>query len=414
MLSLLSCKKQDTSPPVIEIVQPSADSFSYGEIIPIALRVSDDREVDEIRVSIRERNTQVQVLQTLIFEQNSSGEYTGTIPFDDIHINTGSYYIQAIASDGENEGAAIKNIQLTGAPLELTEIVGFDTSGNSTMLYTLSDDVWEMKYSIPVKAYEFVASSYFQRYLFAGNTSQGLISFIAENGNIAGQSPGLWTSESLWNASYYDETTHWWWLACKDGSIRAYSSEASSRIQFTTPGGFIPYEITTTDEYVVTAASSLGGNINRLDVFIKTTGQLLQSVVVPERIDLISTINNQQVWTYASAAEVQQKIYFSDGNFLDEWSNFRYAPEGEILQVVRSSNNRLFALYSDHVRSFSLSGQLLAETPINGTFLAYEKLGNALYVHSNDWQILDANTLQTSATIPNALNLTSLMFLYNK
>lgn len=413
MIALLSCKKQDANPPVIEIVQPSADSFSYGEIIPIALRVSDDRKIDEIRVSIRERNTQVQVLQTLVFEENSSGEYTGTIPFDDIHINTGSYYIQAIASDGENEGAAIKNIQLTGAPLELTEIVGFDTSENSTTLYALANNGWEMKYSLPVKAYAFVASSYFQRYLFAGNTSQGLLSFVAENGNLAGQSPGLWTSETLWNASYYDETTHWWWLACKDGSIRAYSSDANSRIQFTTPGGFIPYAITTTDEYVVTASSSLGGNINRLDVFVKTTGQLLQSVVVPERIDLISTINNQQVWTYASAAEVQQKIYFFNGNYLDEWSNFRYAPEGEIIKVVRS-NNRLFALYSDHLYSFSLNGQLLAETSINGTFLAYEKLGNALYVHSADWQILNANTLQTSTTVPNPLNLTSIMFLYNK
>lgn len=410
---LITCKKQDSDPPTVAIIQPTQDTFSYGASIPIELSVNDNVSIDEIRVSIRHRDTQAQVLETLIFTENNSGSYTGQIQFNDIHVETGSYYIQVIANDGENEGAAIKNIQLIGAPLELTAVFGFNNEASSTAFFELSGDSWVSRYTLPIRSYQFIISSYFQQLLIAGSSSQGLMSFATQNGYLSGQSQGLYIGETLWNASHYDEQSHWWWLACKDGSIRAFNAYAEPRTQFQTPGNFIPHAITTTSDRVITSSSNAENTMHRLDIFVKSTGQLIQSLSLSERIQLIATLNDDRVWTYANDAEVQQKIYLFDGHYLDEWSNFRNAPSGQILQVIRS-DNRLFMRYNDTIRSFSSNGLLLSEATISSSAMQYEKLNDVLYVRNDSWKILNSSNLQELSNIPNPLNLTNVVFLYNK
>ncbi len=70
---LFACKKDDTDPPVITLLWPTANSFNYQEQIPIRFTVTDNRKIEEVRVVIRSMSHQ-QVLQSLIFSSNKTSE----------------------------------------------------------------------------------------------------------------------------------------------------------------------------------------------------------------------------------------------------------------------------------------------------------------------------------------------------
>jgi hypothetical protein len=411
---LFACKKDDTDPPVVTLFAPSANSFSYQEQIPIGFTVTDNRQIEEVRVVIRSVTHQ-QILQPLIFKSDKKSEtFEGVIRFDDVHVESGSYYIQIVASDGENEGAAIKNIQLFSAPLLLTAVYGFDSENISTNVLRLSDGQWSNSFVVDSKPFFSLADSYDQRLLLAGNSSQGLLATDAESGVIIGQAAGISTQETLWQDAAYDESKRWWWLACKDGSIRAYNTLAQSRLQFNVLGNFLPNKITVSESYVIAAVSNAAQTQHRIDTYLKETGQLIHSLQVENKVDYLQALSDNRIWTFQGSEEMQQKVYVISNNYLDEWTNFRFASNGNLKKIVNLDNS-MAMLFDDGIRIYSNSGQLVASNAISLENIFYEKLNNTIYAKASDsWLLFNGSLLTEEGSINANSSVSELLFLYNK
>jgi hypothetical protein len=411
---LFACKKDDTDPPVVTLLSPSANSFYYQDQIPIEFSVADNRKIEEVRVVIRSMTHQ-QVLQPLVFRSDENSEtFEGVIRFDDVHVESGPYYIQIVASDGENEGAAIKNIQLFGAPLLLNEIYGFDSQNNSTQVLRFAEGQWSNSFAIDSKPFFSVADSYDQRLLFAGNSSQGLLATDAASGVIIGQAAGISSQETLWQDAVYDESKRWWWLACKDGSIRAYNTLAQSRIQFNVLGNFFPMKVTVSDSYVIASVSNMAQTEHRIDTYLKETGQLIHTLPVESKINNLQAFNDERVWTFQESEEIQQRVYVISNNYFDEWTNFRFAENG-ILKKVVNLESRMAMLFNDGIRIYSNSGQLIASNTISLENIFYEKLNNTIYAKASDsWMLFNGSLLTEEGTLIANSSVSELLFLYNK
>lgn len=411
---LFACKKDDTQPPVVTLISPSATSFYYQDQIPIEFSVTDNRKIEEVRVVIRSMTHQ-QVLQPLIFKSDKNSEtFEGLIRFDDVHVESGAYYIQIVASDGENEGAAIKNIQLYGAPLLLNAIYGFNSDNNSTQIQRFADGQWNNSFVVASKPFFFMADSYDQRLLFAGNSTQGLLATDAESGVIIGQASGLSSQETLWQDAVYDESKRWWWLACKDGSIRAYNTLAQSRIQFNVLGNFLPKKITVSESYIIASVSNAAQTQHRIDTYLKETGQLIHSLQVENKVDHLQAISDNRVWTYQGSDEMQQKVYVINNNYFDEWTNFRFAANGNLKKIIHLGNS-MAMLFDDGIRIYSNSGQLITSNTISFENIFYEKLNNTIYAKASDtWVLFNGSLLTEEGTLTANSTVSELLFLYNK
>ncbi|MFN6380335.1 MAG: hypothetical protein ACK4WD_13735 [Flavobacteriales bacterium] len=414
MLFWASCKKDDNDPPVVVLLEPTGSTFAYGSIIPIKFSVSDNANIEEVRVTVR-NTANNQVLNSLVFFTEKNTEtFQGEIAFNDVHVESGAYYIQIIASDGENEGAAIKNIQLQGAPLALEAILGLTDGNSSTTVFNFAANQWSYAFMLVASPEFSMIDSYDQRLMIAGNSSQGLLAFDAVVGTSIGQSPGLSIQESLWEDAQYDDEKRWWWLACNDGSIRAYNTLAVPRIQFNVIGNFFPHKIAITDEYIVAACSNINQSVHRLDTYLKSTGQLIHSMVTSSRVDHLATLSENRIWTYQSNEEMQQKVYDIAANYQDEWTNFRYAENGTILKVIKTSNS-IAMLFNDQIKTYSLSGTELSSLNITATDISFEKLFNQIYAKtSGGWVLLNANTLAIANNLEGGETIDHLLFRYNK
>lgn len=411
---LFACKKDDTDPPVVTLFAPSANSFSFQEQIPIGFTVTDNRQIDEVRVVIRSMTHQ-QILQPLIFKSDKNSEsFEGVIRFDDVHVESGPYYIQVVVSDGESEGAAIKNIQLFGAPLLLNAIYGFNSENNSTQVLRYMDGQWSNSFVVDSKPFFSVSDSYDQRLLFAGNYSQGLLATDAESGVIIGQASGISNQEILWQDAVYDDSKRWWWLACKDGSIRAYNTLAQSRLQFNVLGNFLPKKITVSESYVIASVSNTAQTQHRIDTYLKETGQLIHSLQVENKVDYLQAISDNRVWTFQESEEMQQKVYVISNNYFDEWTNFRFASNGNLKKTM-NLGNRIAMLFADGIRIYSNSGQLVASNTISLENIFYEKLNNTIYAKESDsWMLFNGSLLTEEGTLIANSSVSQLLFLYNK
>ncbi len=414
LVTLVSCKKEDKDPPMIELLEPVVSTFSFQDYIPIKVKVTDNAKIASVSVSVRNMDNN-EVLQSLIFTSSKNSEiFEGEIYINDIHLESGAYYIQAIASDGEQENAAIKEITIYGAPRVLTARVGLKSTGTQTSIFEYIDQDWLLKYNLPVNAFYSTFDSYFQNLVVAGNPDQGIMAFEPQAGSLIGQSFVPTSFTSAWQDAIFDNETKWWWLACKDGSIRAFNSTAQTRFQFNVFNNFIPNKITISDEHIIVSASNVAQTMHRIDTYLKTTGQLIHSTSVAEKIDFLYALSDNDVWIYQGSSSMQMKVYKITENYIDEWSLFRFAEEGQLIKFVPASN-RLLMLFNDELRVYGFNGALTASTAVDGINLAYEKLEGNVYVNvSAQWNVYDISSLTSIGSIPDSQGIDELLFFYNK
>jgi len=134
-----SCKKKDEKDeivPVINISNPLANSYYlFNDTIKIRLSASDENELSKIEVNIIDQNGS-SVLNS--FSQSFLGikskELELQIIVNDIHLNSGNYFISAEAFDGTNLTTVKIPIYIEGTPNKLTHFFAHIYQNNSHLL----------------------------------------------------------------------------------------------------------------------------------------------------------------------------------------------------------------------------------------------------------------------------------------
>lgn len=411
---LWSCKKEDGTPPRILFTNNFQSTYNYGEAIQFALEASDNETLESITVKIYNLNNQPVLTPITVSPGSASYQYDGEIAIDDIHLISGQYYIQATASDGHNEAIQLKTFQINEAPKELLQIVGLNQNGsNSLSFLKLENSTWSSLFNLPLEYFFCQFDNYDQRLLIAGNTSDGMSSVRLEDGAITGNSATPFAnSNSIWNDATWHINSRTFWTACKDGSIRAYNSQASVVNQFSIIGNDVPKQIAVTNDYVVVYNSNLSNTQHRLDVYHKASGNIVHSTSLASAVQQMETLSNDEIWLYQEQETLKQNVYRIQGNYIDEWTNFRFTPNQNV-SCSLISDGKLFLNYSDALRTYNLNGTSMAiGNAYSASKIMHEVIANQLFVITpNEVFVLNAATLVEATTLPPCENV---IFQYNK
>lgn len=414
ILSFWSCKKEDGTPPRIFFTNNFSSTYNYGSSISFSIEASDNEMLETIIIKIYNLNNQPVLTPITLHPGTNSFQYAGQIAINDIHLSTGQYYIQATASDGDNETIQLKSFQINEAPKELIQIIGLNQNGsNSLNFFQLENSNWTSLYSLPLENFYCQFDNYSQRLLIAGNTSDGMGSVRLEDGAVVGSSATPFANSNfIWNDVAWHSSSRIFWTACKDGSIRAYNSQAQTVNQFQIIGNDIPKQIAVTDDFVVVYNTNLSNTQHRMDVYHKASGNIVHSAALTFAVQQMETLSDDEIWIYQEEEEYKQNVYRIQGNYVDEWTNFRFTPAVN-LNYSYVSDAKLFLSFDDALRTYSLNGNTLSTGSAYAVSqLAHEVLSNQLFVVTDDEiKILNASTLSPITSLPHC---DKVVFQYNK
>lgn len=403
VLFLFSCKKEDGTPPEIVVTAPFQSSYNYGQQIQFSANLTDETQLESAVVAVFNSNNQ-QVLATRTFSFSSSYiEIEGSIEIDDIYLPTGDYYLQFRVSDGTNESLAIREFKIFEAPRELIEVIGFNQQGSNLLEgVKLQNNQWQQSFILPLQLVHLQPDYYAQSILIAGNANDGLSAVRMEDGVFISSTPAPFgLGNILWNDATWHAASRTYWLACKDGSVRAYSGTGTSVSQFNIGGNYIPKKIAVTNSKVIVSTANQTNTQFRIEVYQKSSGALIHSTPLNSEIEWMNAVGEDDVWIYQSAEEYKQNVYKISANYVDEWTNFRFAPSSAVTHA-HLQDSALFIQHTDGLRRYTFNGNIIAVgssyAPLQ---MSYDNVNNQLYVvQENDVRILNAQNLLESNSLP--------------
>lgn len=417
-LLLLSCREKDNEPPLVSIISPAFQSgYSFGEWVNVRVSASDETGLKEVLVSVTDLGGRIVVgPRRVVLSDDRSWEGELTMHFNDIKVSSGSYVLRAKASDGSNESQDVLSVTLTGAPKTLERILVTRESG---ALSTAMDSVVSgARYPAGTWGGQFqmaAVNSWDQRIHLFGSTQDGILTLAGTALNPLNQVQipfGL--SDVLFEDVYVDESVHEVWTACRDGQIRRIGISGTVTSAFS---AYFPRQVVSSGDYIY----SFGENeqsVRRLEVYVKQTGQLIQSLPLNSEVhDLLPLGSQDQVLLVRYAQGEPSLIpYFRQGNYLDQWTPFNASPESPPLMACHSAAG-IFVAYADGVRRYSLNGALAGQSvetfaPVHMT---YQEDNGALWMlESEALHRLSGASLSISATFPAGPDASQVLLLYNK
>ncbi|MGB1032045.1 MAG: hypothetical protein ACPGWM_05500, partial [Flavobacteriales bacterium] len=352
------CKKdEDSTLPSIRFTVPSGDfnSYSFGDLIPVRIEVSDDTELAKL-VLVIQGTTNDQILAS--FSKSLSGieqTISRSFPFDDVHIGSDTFLIKATVEDqAGNTKTAFREIQIFEAPLELLTIGTVSQSGSSVRIDTLGNGNFNFASQFQGDVSACAMGSYFQE-LLIGEASNATIQVIEpENWQVSSSySAGGSISIDHFRDIYFDRSALRYYCSTFDGKIVVLKRDAFLASTIDLPQGYEAQQVITANGFIICSALQTGTSNYVLISFNQQTGIFQSSInlgFVP--IELVSFDNDILVCS-SSAIEVFNP---SSGDL----TNFNWLASSEpITAVVEGFADYYAVAHADGIYFYKFGENLL-------------------------------------------------------
>lgn len=139
ILFFLSCNKEDDILPNIEWLQPtSGQSYQFGDNIIVKGKVNDNRSVEWVEISVLNQYL-TPVYNRRIYYNASSVDFYANISLDDVHNESGNYYLKVRASDGVNLTSEHRPFNYIGAPKVFNDLLVCSVNSGKSEIRRLND-----------------------------------------------------------------------------------------------------------------------------------------------------------------------------------------------------------------------------------------------------------------------------------
>lgn len=414
-----ACRKDDRQRPVVTILSPMFPiSYTFGDLIEVEVDVQDNERIEFISILVTDAAGRVAAGPRTI---RTSGirSYRGTfvLPFDDIHVESGPCVLRAVASDGHNEGQDFKAVTMFGAPRVLKRLLvirqpdSFTTVVDSLAAGSTLTPGLELSGQFS----RLTAHSRDQSIHLFGRTTDG-VHTLSGTGLFHQQTTSIpfGLGSDLFADVWYDQGSKETWVACRDGIIRQIGAAGHIAASFQ---AFQPRQLVASGRFVYVYGSN-GINTRKIEVYIKSTGALIQTFNLNEElIDLLALDTEDRILLVRNATGQNPLIPYSRiGNFTDAWTSFNGAPSGTVSAACSFSQGVLIA-QNGMLRRYSHAGNLIAETALssNPSALAYQEDSGVCWVlESGSLNAFGGTGLQLIASIPVQPGAKDIALLYNK
>lgn len=412
LMLVLGCKKEDEIPPSITIVNPFAMSqFQIPFQVNVTGNAQDENSIEWIKIVVLNDALAPSSQEILIDANENSVEFNEWLSVDNIHLNSGAYFVKVSASDGENIHSSYVEINVLEYPLVLEDIYLLSSNNNQTNLFKIDSNSLEFVNQFDGQLQVANAISKHQ-YLFIGTDQLGNAFDPNLNQNIWNWSFTTFLS-TYFNDSEMSESGDVLHLCCSDGVVRSFTENGtiSNTVYSSSQEYFDDFLIV--DNYLfIEAYSSL--LVRYLIVYFLESGIEMQRIsLINNIIDVVKYNSHQCLFLEQAQSDIEIKMYDRNSNL--SWT-LNTINNDSIHDAEYVLNRGLYFVSDVGLRFYNVENNLMSTLILNDEFkkIKYDELNEEFYLLTNDEVWLYSLSTGQYQTISTSIDLKDLLLFYNK
>ena len=416
LLFITACKKKDELAPEIRISQPlNLTGYNLYNTVHIQGTVTDDRKLEFVTLQIVD-NTMLPV--TVIKSYTPSDkQFTINTGFflEDIHLESGVYFIKIKASDGEHEVSEFVEINITGVAKTLKEILVVNAIAGQYYVNSIDSlDQLNQEFIIGNEFLDININSYDQLIAISGTTNETyrVIDWISKSINweiTALQNPPF----VYFNAMSYNPDKRHFYISTSTGQKYIKNKTGGSVIlSGIYQSMYQPFEVGFGVDYFLVDEFNAGMSSHHLVKYNYTTGNPIQNISIPFNMTHLIQGSIDEFFVFGNQSGVAKMYRYNvSGNSI--WEPYTFT---EVLKdVVKVSNNIYYLAMGSGLYQYTVGNNSLI--PVNTAIvidkMEFDQVNNQIYcLNTSGIQVLSvAGTIIRSIPVTNAI---SVGLLYNK
>ena len=412
LMLLFGCKKGDEIPPSITIVNPFAMSqFQIPFQINVTGNAQDENVIEWIKILVLNDALAPSSQEILIEVNESSVEFNEWLSVDNIHLNSGVYFVKVSASDGENIHSSYIEINVLEYPLILEDVYVINSNNNQTNLFKIDSNSLEFVNQFDGQ-FQLANAISKHQYLFIGTGQLGNAFDPNYNQNIWNWSFTTFLS-TYFNDSEKSESGDVLHLCCSDGVVRSFTEigTISNTVYSSSQEYFDDFLIV--DNYLfVEAYSSL--LVRYLIVYFLESGIEMQRIsLINNIIDIVKYNSHQCLFLEQVQSDIEIKMYDRNSNL--SWT-LSTITNDSIHDAEYVLDRGLYFVSDVGLRFYNVENNVMNTLLVNDEFkkIKYDELNEQFYLLSNNEIWIYSLSTGQYQTLSTSISLKEILLFYNK
>ncbi len=417
---LFSCKKeQDETGPEIVFHSPAENqTFNVNDYVTVNATVTDHLKIKAVSVTLEDANQGYAHVTVPVTVTSPTMNLNMSYLLDNIHLETGYYYIKISASDGPNTTTKYQKIYLIAVPKALKSIyVLTNTSSSFTQMASIDTNFASITgyNSFSGDYLASSVSSYYQQAYICGNYTGNFRAHVLEFNAPKYSVPAV-SSSSPYFTGYYSNEQHSY-VSRFDGSIRGYNYSGGVIYSTSAISGHYAKHMCFTDGYLVAEEKEQFTSTKRLATYFPT-GSFEKSCALTQDVVALCEMDVNNVFVFGNVAG-QATIELFDRINNNLWSPYPFtlAP-GMLLSALQLDSDTYLLGHSNgtiYKYQYSSGGVTTFLPGYTAVQLKYEDVHGELYVvEANKVTTFNMSTMGMVHTINSSENILDLHLLYNR
>lgn len=417
-ICFFSCSKEkDGTPPKITITNPTnSQQINSIDTIQVEFEVADDMNIENIQVSLKNSNDIV-VGQSIVKRPDSKKySFNELFYLNEILLESGSYYFDISASDGENTTRKYIDVNLNEASKNRKGIFISSYNGVSSDVYLMDTSFQSSFYKNYVgDVLGIDVNSYHQQLIHTCYTSGAMVS------------TDLFTNASAWTISAQSSTTpyftgvllgddHKVYTGYYDGRFKAFNNSGSASISGTANQSFYIQQAALLGNFYVTEQQSIPVGQVKIVLNWAVSGVQFQQATVNEDIKGIYQHSNNEMilLTNTSSNTGNVAFYYMNTGLIGHPFSLSIGKIEDCVEIssglylVAEGNNLTLINTNNYTTIPYLAG-------VSANLLRYDSFSNELFiVNGNQLTIYDYSSKTVKSIYAHSATIVDLDFWYNK
>lgn len=420
IICLFSCKKDvdESGPNIIFNTPIENQTFNVYNYVTVNASVTDDTKITSVSVSLLDANENYAHVVVPVTVSSPSMTLNMQYMLDNIHLETGFYYIKISASDGKNDSYKFQKIYLIAVPKVLQTVYVVSNTGSSqTNLSTI-----DASFSSIIPFHTFSGdhlgssvSSYYQQAYVCGNytgTFTGLI--LQYNSPKFTISPIVSTNPYF--TGYYNNDKYSY-VAKYDGTIKGYDFAGSIFCSASTISGYYAQQMCFNDGKLIAEEKSILSGTKKLVTYFATGSQEKNCSLTQDVVQFCEK-DATDVFVFGNVAG-QATIQLFDRTNNNIWNPYPFSlASGNLLSALKIDSDTYLLGHSNgtiYKYEYSVGSVTTYLTGYAAVKLKYDDLNNKLYVvEANRVSAFDFTTLSLVNSVNSTENILDVHLLYNR
>jgi hypothetical protein len=420
MLSFSSCKKEkDESSPTIAISSPVENQvYNVYDYIHLVASITDDTKITAASVTLEDVNHVIVNSSVSLSVSSPTMSVDINYYIENIHIESGTYYLDVFANDGIHDTHAYLKINIIAVPKVLKTV--FVTSNTTAFATNMSKIDSAFTTIIPYRAYtgDYVGSSvssYYQQAYMCGNYTGNFVGIDLNYNTIKFTIHATSSSNPYFTGFYNDEQLNY--VARYDGGIYGYDKDGSSVYGSIALTDYYAQHFCFNNDHLIAEEKDKTSATKALVTYYPT-GSAEKNCTLTQDVVAFCEKDASNVFVFGNVAG-QGVIQLFDRINNNLWNPYPFPlPMGAIGSAVKMNADTYLighsngTIYKYQYTTASVTSYLTGYTAIQ---LKYDELNNTLYVvEANRISTFDYTAASLIHTVTSSENIRGINFLYNR